>query len=122
MRHSPKLPFVALLTLAALCWGTENARAESRLIAAGTTVVVRSPQAQLMVGNKAVAPLGRGSRLNVTEVRGPWLATWVDHQGEWIGGWVWAPFVEREVSRRDSAEPHPPKELPAEDHSYPFSS
>jgi hypothetical protein len=52
-------------------------------------VVVSVNSAPLMRGGKTLTTVRYGQRLNVIEVKGPWIGTAVMVDGRRIGGWVW---------------------------------
>jgi len=54
----------------------------------GEMVVVSSDNANLMRGAAVLTALPEGHRLTVTEVRGPWLGTNVDVDGQSFSGWI----------------------------------
>ena len=60
----------------------------SRPIAAGDFVVTTDDAVSLKIGTTVVAPLAKGSRLLVIEVRAPWLAVQATISGAPKTGWV----------------------------------
>lgn len=55
----------------------------------GDTITVASQSAALMIGQQPVGNVRQGERLAVSEVRGPWLGTWITAPGgRSVGGWI----------------------------------
>ena len=65
----------------------------------GGKVVVTSPEARLMLGERTVATATRGMELPVLKVYGNWIGTRVDVGGTTVGGWI----LNREVAPAGNA-------------------
>ncbi len=63
-------------------------------IRVGDTVVVVTA-APLMDGSQTLLTIAPGKKLNVTDVRDPWVAVVVDQDGKRISGWVSAEHLKR---------------------------
>lgn len=54
----------------------------------GDTLEVVANQAELKLGDRALANVRQGQRIYVTAVQGPWVGTHIEHEGRQIGGWI----------------------------------
>lgn len=86
----------------------------------GSQVVVDAGATSLMRGRQTLATLGRGQKLQVLQIQGPWVGTVIQANGRAIGGWVWHEQVttperfaaRRPATRRFSYQPTPSMESP----------
>ncbi|QGJ68428.1 Hypothetical protein PBC10988_0870 [Planctomycetales bacterium 10988] len=78
----------------------------------GNQVLIVSSEAQLKLGYEIVAELSPGETLQITQIEGKWLGTYVSRDGAKIGGWVKRQFVQvlppRTVQRPRDVRPMPP--------------
>jgi hypothetical protein len=88
-------------------------------------VIVTWDQARVLMGDKEVARLAIGDRVQVTEVRGQWLGVWIDVDGTQVSGWLRNPLFRS--ARTFSFDPAPTPPAVEETHdvfegTVPFSS
>lgn len=56
---------------------------------AGDQVRVVGERANLMMGRRVVGSVGGGESLRVLQIRGPWVGTVTNVDGQDVAGWIW---------------------------------
>ena len=106
MKRMTKWTLAVAFVLGLLACGTPAEGAERlRGFLSGDTVIVTWDQARVVMGNREVARLEPGDRVQVTEVRGAWLGVWVDVNGKKVAGWLHNPLIRS--TRQFSFDPAP---------------